>query len=91
MVPILIFFDLEKQKNNIKMDRRVSKNKKLVFIIGANREEALHKLFKGGLHYTDNKTHLWTLTKVNCVRSFLRYLVHGGVDSQGNKAGQGLA
>ena len=62
-----------------------------VFIIGANREEALHKIFKGGLHFTDHKTHVMTVTKVNCVRSFLRYLVHGGRDVNGKTAGSGLA
>jgi len=61
-----------------------------VYIVGANREESLHKIFKGGLHFTDHKTHLWTVTKVNCVRSFLRYMLHGGIDTDSKKAGEGL-
>jgi len=62
----------------------------VVYIVGANREESLHKIFKGGLHFTDHKTHLWTVTKVNCVRSFLRYMLHGGIDTDSKKAGEGL-
>lgn len=59
--------------------------------MGANREESLHKIFKGGLHFTHHKTHLWTVTKVNCVRSFLRYMLHGGIDTDGKRAGESLS